>query len=84
MSDTHGHARAIFGSRDLFPWLLAVAAAPSLNIGTHGSGEDPRWGKWKRPAASYGFVPANINRHTGRPHEHKREIARRQRQAARA
>jgi len=29
----------------------------------------------------HGFVPANINRHTGRPHEHKREIARRLRQA---
>lgn len=29
-------------------------------------------------------VPATINRWTGRPHEHQREIARRQRQAARA
>lgn len=27
-----------------------------------------------------GFVPAAINRHTGLPHEHKREIARRLRQ----
>lgn len=27
------------------------------------------------------FTPANINRHTGKPHEHKREIARRKRQA---
>jgi len=27
-----------------------------------------------------GFIPANINRHTGKPHEHKREIARRLRQ----
>lgn len=30
-----------------------------------------------------GGVPAGINRHTGKPHEHKREIARRKRQAAR-
>ena len=28
--------------------------------------------------------PANINRHTGEPHEHKREIARRLRQIARS
>ncbi|AXU20373.1 hypothetical protein C7W88_16975 [Novosphingobium sp. THN1] len=28
----------------------------------------------------HGFLPANINRHTGKPHEHKREIARRLRQ----
>ncbi len=28
------------------------------------------------PARMIGF-PANINRHTGKPHEHKREIARR-------
>lgn len=32
----------------------------------------------------YGFTPAGINRRTGKPHEHKREIARRQRQATRA
>ncbi|CDO37625.1 hypothetical protein [Novosphingobium sp. KN65.2] len=31
-----------------------------------------------------GWIPANINRWTGRPHEHKREIARRLRQAGRA
>ena len=30
------------------------------------------------------FIPASINCHTGQPHEHKREIARRQRQAERA
>lgn len=29
------------------------------------------------PVLPYGFVPANINRHTMRPHEHKREIVRR-------
>ncbi len=29
-----------------------------------------------------GFVSANINRHTERPHEHKREIARLLRQSA--
>jgi hypothetical protein len=28
-------------------------------------------------------VPASINRRTGKPHEHKREIARRRRQAER-
>jgi len=27
------------------------------------------------------FTPANINRNTGKPHEHKREIARRLRQS---
>lgn len=30
----------------------------------------------------HGFTPAWMNRHTGQPHEHKREIARRQRQSA--
>ena len=34
----------------------------------------PRPGDW-------GFVHASHNRHTGQPHEHKREIARRLRQA---
>lgn len=29
------------------------------------------------------FIPAWMNRHTGEPHEHKREIARRAKQAAR-
>lgn len=29
-------------------------------------------------------MPANINRHTGKPHEHRAEIARRVRQAASA
>lgn len=33
---------------------------------------------------SVGWLPASINRNTGQPHEHKAEIARRQRQAARA
>lgn len=28
-------------------------------------------------------IPANINRHTGKPHQHAREIARRLRQQAR-
>ena len=37
----------------------------------------PRANSFARP-----FHPV-INRHTGQPHEHKREIARRQRQAAR-
>lgn len=39
---------------------------------------DRRTGK----AVMYG-APASINRHTGKPHEHKREIARRKRQADR-
>lgn len=42
----------------------------------HGSGRRPYYTRMVG-------VPANINRHTGKPHEHKREIARRQRQLAR-
>lgn len=34
----------------------------------------------KRTLAARGFVPASINRNTGKPHEHTREIARRERQ----
>lgn len=74
----------------LFPsaMSLAFAAASASQSGVLvekavGSG----FGKSARSTDSrlpYGFTPANINRHTGHPHEHKREIARRQRQAARA
>lgn len=35
-----------------------------------------------RPDLRRNALPARINRHTGRPHEHKREIARRMRQSA--
>lgn len=35
------------------------------------------------PSRMIGY-PANINRHTGEPHEHKREIARRIRQGNKA
>jgi len=34
----------------------------------------------RRTLAARGFVPASINRNTGKPHEHTREIARRERQ----
>lgn len=42
-----------------------------------------RFGKYAQHSRSV-FVPANINRHTGKPHEHKREIARTLKQQARA
>ena len=49
-----------------------VSAAPATRDG------QPRYRR-VRPS-----LPASVNRHTGEPHEHKREIARRRRQAERA
>ena len=57
---------------------LALAAGPALATSHH-------YGRTAYPKGWRGnrgkFVPAGINRHTGKPHEHKREIARRTRQA---
>ena len=54
---------------------LAVAAGLEVirQTPTHGTGRRT-YGR-----SMIGF-PANINRHTGKPHEHKREMARRVRQ----
>lgn len=57
----------------------SVAAAPTQTNAIAPKAAKPKWRT--DPRLPYGFVPANINRNTGRPHEHKREIARRQRQA---
>lgn len=43
----------------------------------------PSHGRMVKRYGSTGFDP-RINRHTGKPHEHKREIARRLRQQAQA
>ena len=55
-----------------------MAAMPDLGTTSYGPGVR-RYPKHR----SWDFVPAGINRHTGKPHEHKREIARRKRQAGR-
>lgn len=63
--------------------LMAATAAPPPD-------DKPRRprpkGKRRTVRAGYGYydrLPAGINRHTGQPHEHAREIARRKRQAER-
>lgn len=57
-----------------FPMIFAgVEAIPRLH--PYGPGT-------RRYGPRGPFVPASINRHTGKPHEHQREIARRLRQAA--
>lgn len=58
--------------------LLALAAGPALAT-THHYGRTAYPKGWRNIRGK--FIPASINRHTGKPHEHKREIARRTRQA---
>lgn len=66
---------------------LAAAMATGLyspvNLGVTGHRGVFRSGAWADHRKDWGNFDPKINRHTGRPHEHKREIARRQRQAAR-
>lgn len=64
---------------------LATALSGVLSGITSLAREPHHMGRTRRPAGwrNVGGVPANINRHTGRPHEHKREIARRLRQQER-
>lgn len=71
MSGTHGHANFI----DV---LFHVDSSRTGHRAVF------RSGAWADHRNCWGSFDPNINRHTGRPHEHKREIARRQRQAARA
>lgn len=40
-----------------------------------------QYARTNRGSLPSGFIPASINRHTGKPHEHKREIARNLRRA---
>lgn len=69
----------------------AAMAAPLAAAAPHAVPDDkPRCprpkGKRRTVRAGYGYydrLPAGINRHTGQPHEHAREIARRKRQAER-
>lgn len=69
----------------------AAMAAPLAAAAPHAVPDDkPRRprpkGKRRTVRAGYGYydrLPAGINRHTGQPHEHAREIARRKRQAER-
>jgi hypothetical protein len=61
--------------------LAKVAAAPPLDVGHH-MGRS-RYGAGLAAYRRSSFDPV-INRHTGKPHEHKREIARRLRQAGAA
>lgn len=53
--------------------VAALAASP-IQVGQSGLRD-------RRYPRSMKGVPASINRNTGKPHEHKREIARRLRQA---
>lgn len=72
---------------------LALAALAAAGVGL-GPGDDllrreadPSPRRRARPVRSRpyrGFLPAGVNRHTGKPHEHSREKARRARQAERA
>jgi len=70
---------------------LALAAAASLGVASMAEAPrarrpQPRPAKgsslFRRAATFFKPYDVNINRHTGKPHEHKREIARRSRQAA--
>lgn len=70
MSGYYGHAASIDIMSNLYLPRLPAAAPSARNYTRSRDGRLPR-----------GFIPANINRHTGKPHQHKREIARRQRQA---
>jgi len=62
--------------------LGALTAGPALAVA---SAPLPHHRGQSRYILGYARTPGNafINRHTGKPHEHKREIARRQRQNAR-
>jgi hypothetical protein len=63
---------------------MALAATPLCAFGLSGHRGVFRSGAWADHRKDWGNFDPKINRHTGRPHEHKREIARRKRQAARA
>ena len=59
-----------------------IAAALSANVGAPALTTSIVYGSGVRQHIArrdYGWVPASINRNTGKPHEHRREIARRQR-----
>lgn len=71
MSGTHGHSG----------FIGVYFSVESTRTGHRGVF---RSGAWADHRNGWGAFDPKINRHTGRPHEHKREIARRQRQAARA
>lgn len=64
--------------------MLGLIAASGLSFASLSTGptviEAPRRDRYK-PSSPGDFDP-KINRHTGKPHEHKREIARRLRQRA--
>ncbi len=63
------------------PLLLgALAGILPISLVNNSDPNPGRHRKIHKPVRRYGFTPANINRHTGKPHEHKREIARRLRQ----
>lgn len=72
--------------------IMALAAASAL-VAVGARAEQPRIYGYQnikqalqRRGRSYrsGGYPANINRHTGNPHENRREMARRVRQMSRA
>lgn len=59
---------------------LAVSGA-IRSIAPIGPGVNDPWRRLSKEGARNGrLIPAGINRHTGKPHEHRREIARRLRQ----
>lgn len=65
--------------------VLVAAASLGMSASLAGrvaAAAEPQSTPRRHPLASRGFDP-NINRWTGQPHEHRREIARRLRQKAR-
>lgn len=63
--------------------LLALALGPGFAAASSAFGPGVRRvARSRRDGLPHGFIPASINRNTGRPHEHKREIARRLRRSA--
>lgn len=54
---------------------LALAALAAAGVAV-GPGVDIMADASPRRRSYSGFVPAGINRHTGKPHEHRRAIAR--------
>lgn len=67
------------GGQILEALTSGLIAMPDLRTTSYGPGVR-RYPKHR----SWDFVPAGINRHTGEPHENKREIAWRLLQAGRA
>lgn len=73
VSGVRGHSIAIMAAS-----LALSAGAPAVLVDeVRNTPPPPRRARVVRSERRKGFVPANINSRTGKPHEHKREIARR-------